>query len=544
MDPHEAAREFVIDAGVDEIDVSEPEEIAPGHLELVGDIELDDDIDSENTEAFLHLVGPDAVFDDPEELSTAVEESDLDLTFDHTRVSSDVVRDFANRVSGHKILTREEEVAYFKKIKKGDQKAREEFILHNQKLVMSIAFANLFRTNSSLGIEDLIVAGNEGLERAVDKFDEARGNKFSTYATWWIKQKIQRTFQNESSTIRLPVHVKQDVSKVQRAKRTLAQQGIIDPTPEQLSDKSGLPIDKVSRALRAEEISQPASLNKKLDDETDTEMGDSIDNGDVPIEDQVMHEMRISKLLESVGKLSREKRKILTLYYGLDGKKEKNKSVIMRQMKIGERKFKRLFDEAHEDLKAIIGEEDDLCNISQHKRPELPAVAQKERKKRPKTLSEKELDTLSNLAQDHEELANSSGRSKEQIIASRNSLSTKINLKIAPMILLSYHIGSLEFPEELDRLIVRLDKLYMTPKERTCLQLSSEGITVSQISESSGMDDEEVKAKLKKVKYKIGKDNLPTKFAVLIAHILGEIDLPKNVLSCLKEYNLKSATEE
>lgn len=544
MDPHEATREFGIDAGVDDIDGGGLEEIAPGHLELVGDIELDDIIDVKNREAFLHLVGHDAVFDNPEELSRDLEEEGLGLTIDHTHISSDIVRDFANRVAGHKILTREEEIEYFKKIKKGDQNAREEFILQNQKLVLSIAFANLFRTNSSLGIEDLIAVGNEGLERAVDKFDETRGNKFSTYATWWIRQKIQRTFHNESSTIRLPVHVKQDISKVKKTKRTLAQKGILSPTPEQLSEESGLPIDKVSRALRAEEISRPTSLNKRLNDETDTEMGDTIDNDDIPIEDQVMQEMRSDKLLESVAKLSREKKKILTLYYGLNGKKEKAKRTIMSQMKISGRKFERLFAEAHEELRSMIGEEDNLYNISQYIRPELPSARRKERKKRPKTLSEKDQDLLSSLAYEKNELADSSGCTKEQVTSNRAALSIKTGIKITPMLLLSYHIGSLELPDELDRLITKIDKLYLTPKERACLQLSSEGMTVQQISKESDMDVEEIKTKLKNVKHKIGKDNLPTKFAVLITHILGEIDLPENVLSCLKKYNLKSATEE
>lgn len=547
MDPHEAIKEFGDNTDLEEFVGTEMPDIPSGHLELVGGIELaEQDADSTDREVFLHLVGVDAKFDDPEQLSDIADGEELDLSYEGHAVTADIVRDFANANANHKVLTREEEIEYFRKINKGDEQAKEEFILLNQKLVMKIAFRNRFRTNASISLEDLISVGNEGMRTAVDKFDIKRGTKFSTYATWWIKQKIQRTFHNESSTIRLPVHVGQGVSKIARAQETLQKLGVPNPTPEQIAKKTGLTEDKVKELLHAGETAKVLSLDKRVGDEEDAEFRDFIPNDDDSVEDQVMDEMYSAKLWESIDKLKGAKKKILVLSYGLDGNGEKSKRKIMKIMKISSNTYENLIEEAHNDLKDIIIEEDNLYNAPESTSPEIqgPTAVRKERKKKPIVLTNRDMEVLSSLAYDKEELANSSGKTKEQVTSSRNALSLKINLKGTPMILLAYQIGNLELPDELDRLIVKLDRLYITPKEKICLAMSAEGMTPNKIADSSGMNHEEVKEKLQRVKSKIGKNNLPTKFAVLIAYIQKEIDLPSEVTKVMEKFNLKSADSE
>jgi RNA polymerase primary sigma factor len=219
-------------------------------------------------------------------------------------------------ISSHKLLTAAEEVALAKRIERGDVEAKHRMVESNLRLVVSIA--KRYR-NMGLPLLDLIQEGSIGLNRAVEKFDWRRGHKFSTYATWWIRQAIQRAISNHARTIRIPVHVLERRRKVEHATQRLEAELGRQPTRDELAAATGLRAQQIEEALGVARIT--VSLNQLFGSNGEqTELGDLIpDPGTEAPEDELERRRRQRLLRQLLGDLPERERLILDHHYGLTG---------------------------------------------------------------------------------------------------------------------------------------------------------------------------------------------------------------------------------
>jgi RNA polymerase primary sigma factor len=222
---------------------------------------------------------------------------------------------FMNDAGRYPLLTAAEEVALAKRIERGDLAAKERMINSNLRLVVSIA-----KRYQGHGIQlgDLIQEGVIGLNRAVEKFDWRRGFKFSTYATWWIRQACQRAVSNQSATIRVPTHVHERRVKLNRARQRLQAAGGEDPTTEELAQATGLELQHVEEALAAVEAS--VSLNQAIGSDGDGEFGDLFaDESALDPEAEAADALRRRSVRHAMGRLPERERRVLELRFGFDG---------------------------------------------------------------------------------------------------------------------------------------------------------------------------------------------------------------------------------
>jgi len=222
---------------------------------------------------------------------------------------------FMNDAGRYPLLTAAEEVALAKRIERGDRAAKERMINSNLRLVVSIAKRY---QGSGMHLGDLIQEGVIGLNRAVEKFDWRRGYKFSTYATWWIRQACQRAVSNQSATIRVPTHVHERKVKLARARQRLQVATGEDPTLEELAQATGLELRYVEEALGAVEAS--VSLNQSVGSDGDGEFGDLFadPNAEDPAE-EAADALRRSSVRDAVRRLPERERRVLELRFGFDG---------------------------------------------------------------------------------------------------------------------------------------------------------------------------------------------------------------------------------
>ena len=240
---------------------------------------------------------------------------DLDLSVKTT--SSDPVRLYLSEIGRVKLLTGEQEVSLARRIERGDEAAKRQLVEANLRLVVSVARRYAGRGMSLL---DLIQEGNLGLIRAVEKFDYRRGFKFSTYATWWIRQAITRGLANQARTIRIPVHVVESMDKLIRVQRQLLQDTGRDPTPDEIGEVMGTTGDKVREILKVSQV--PVSLEAPVGDEGDTQLGDFLQDDAAPAPPVVVEGVLQTEALVAVlGLLTRRERAVIELRFGLrDGK--------------------------------------------------------------------------------------------------------------------------------------------------------------------------------------------------------------------------------
>src|SRR5438128_380484 len=213
------------------------------------------------------------------------------------------------------LLTPEQEIELAGKIKKGDAAARERMILSNLRLVVTIAhdYANL-----GLALLDLISEGNIGLIKAVERFDPSKGARLSTYASWWIKQSIKRALANQSKTIRLPVHMVDKISKMNRTARLLQEQLGREPTDEELAEEMSISPEKVGWMRMA--AVRPASLDAPVGDDGADSFGDLVPDEKADSPRERFEEQALSRLLRQIiRKLAPREAQILTARYGLNG---------------------------------------------------------------------------------------------------------------------------------------------------------------------------------------------------------------------------------
>jgi len=241
--------------------------------------------------------------------------STLNLEPEELSGSADSLQLFLADVGKHKLLTAAEEVALAKRIERGDAIAKRKMIESNLRLVVSIA-----KGYRGLGVPflDLIQEGTLGLNRAVEKFDWRRGYKFSTYATWWIRQSVQRAVANHARTIRVPVHVVERQQKLGRAARRLEVEMGREPTKEELAEATGLPMQHIDEALGAAHAS--VSLNQTVGAEDEGELGDLFADREAadPFE-EAEESLRKQGVRKALDALPERERRILELRFGFEG---------------------------------------------------------------------------------------------------------------------------------------------------------------------------------------------------------------------------------
>ena len=227
---------------------------------------------------------------------------------------NDPVRQYLKKIGRVALLSGDEEVALAKRIEAGDQKAKDELTNANLRLVVSIAKRYVGRGMSFL---DLIQEGNMGLMKAVDKFDYRLGFKFSTYATWWIRQAITRAIADQARTIRIPVHMVETINKLIRIQRQLLQDLGRDPVPEEIGAEMNLPTKKVREILKIAQ--EPVSLETPIGEEDDSHLGDFIEDKDATSPEQhAASEMLKTQLAEVLDTLTDREENVLRLRFGLD----------------------------------------------------------------------------------------------------------------------------------------------------------------------------------------------------------------------------------
>ena len=226
----------------------------------------------------------------------------------------DPVRMYLKEIGKVPLLSAEEEIELAKKMEQGDENAKKRLAEANLRLVVSIAKRYVGRGMLFL---DLIQEGNLGLIKAVEKFDYRKGYKFSTYATWWIRQAITRAIADQARTIRIPVHMVETINKLIRVSRQLLQELGREPTPEEIAEEMDMPVDRVREILKISQ--EPVSLETPIGEEEDSHLGDFIQDDNVPVPaDAAAFTLLKEQLVEVLSTLTDREQKVLRLRFGLD----------------------------------------------------------------------------------------------------------------------------------------------------------------------------------------------------------------------------------
>ena len=255
--------------------------------------------------------------DDEEIILTEEDEVDvenIDLSVPDGISIEDPVRMYLKEIGKVPLLSAEEEIELAKKMEMGDQEAKKRLAEANLRLVVSIAKRYVGRGMLFL---DLIQEGNLGLIKAVEKFDYRKGYKFSTYATWWIRQAITRAIADQARTIRIPVHRVETINKLIRVSRQLLQELGREPTPEEIAEQMNMPVERVREILKISQ--EPVSLETPIGEEEDSHLGDFIQDDNVPVPaDAAAFTLLKEQLVEVLGTLTEREQKVLRLRFGLD----------------------------------------------------------------------------------------------------------------------------------------------------------------------------------------------------------------------------------
>ena len=243
-----------------------------------------------------------------------VELDKIDLSVPEGVSIEDPVRMYLKEIGKVSLLSADEEIELAKRMEKGDEAAKKRLAEANLRLVVSIAKRYVGRGMLFL---DLIQEGNLGLIKAVEKFDYRKGYKFSTYATWWIRQAITRAIADQARTIRIPVHMVETISKLIRVSRQLLQELGREPTPEEIAEEMDMPVDRVREILKISQ--EPVSLETPIGEEEDSHLGDFIQDDNVPVPaDAAAFTLLKEQLVEVLSTLTDREQKVLRLRFGLD----------------------------------------------------------------------------------------------------------------------------------------------------------------------------------------------------------------------------------
>ena len=275
--------------------------------------------------------------EDLKEVENLKIEDFTDSSFDGISVD-DPVRMYLREIGRIPLLTYEEELELAKKILQGDEEAKQKLAESNLRLVVSIAKKYVGRGMLFL---DLIQEGNMGLMKAVEKFDYTKGFKFSTYATWWIKQAITRAIADQARTIRIPVHMVETINKLIRTSRHLLQQLGREPTPEEIAAEMEIPVEKVAEIQKIAQ--DPVSLETPIGEEDDSHLGDFIQDDDSPApHDAASYTLLREQLEEVMNTLTPREAKVLKLRFGLEDGKSRTLEEVGREFNVTRERIRQI----------------------------------------------------------------------------------------------------------------------------------------------------------------------------------------------------------
>lgn len=282
----------------------------------------------------------DEILDDDIDLSDE-EELDLehlDLSIPEGISLEDPVRMYLKEIGKVPLLSADEEIRLAKKMERGDEYARSRLVEANLRLVVSIAKRYVGRGMQFL---DLIQEGNMGLMKAVEKFDYNKGYKFSTYATWWIRQAITRAIADQARTIRIPVHMVETINRLIRTSRSLLQELGREPTPEEIGAQMKLSPEKVSEILKIAQ--EPVSLETPIGEEEDSHLGDFIPDEVMPVPaEAAAYTLLKEQLLEVLGTLSDREQRVLRLRFGIDDGRARTLEEVGKQFNVTRERIRQI----------------------------------------------------------------------------------------------------------------------------------------------------------------------------------------------------------
>ena len=272
--------------------------------------DMSEDIDAAADDKLLILDDDDIDLSEEEEIDM----ENIDLSVPEGVSIEDPVRMYLKEIGKVPLLSAEEEISLAQRMENGDEEAKKRLAEANLRLVVSIAKRYVGRGMLFL---DLIQEGNLGLIKAVEKFDYRKGYKFSTYATWWIRQAITRAIADQARTIRIPVHMVETINKLIRVSRQLLQELGREPTPEEIAEEMHMSVERVREILKISQ--EPVSLETPIGEEEDSHLGDFIQDDNVPVPaDAAAFTMLKEQLEEVLGTLTEREQKVLRLRFGLD----------------------------------------------------------------------------------------------------------------------------------------------------------------------------------------------------------------------------------
>ena len=277
--------------------------------------------------------------DDKADLKAAEEsEEDFEASMAKGIAVDDPVRMYLKEIGKVPLLSAEEEIELAKRMELGDEEAKKKLCEANLRLVVSIAKRYVGRGMLFL---DLIQEGNLGLIKAVDKFDWRKGYKFSTYATWWIRQAITRSIADQARTIRIPVHMVETINKLIRISRQLLQELGREPTPEEIAAEMDISVEKVREILKIAQ--EPVSLETPIGEEEDSHLGDFIPDDDVPAPaEAAAFSMLKEQLVEVLGTLTEREQKVLRLRFGLDDGKARTLEEVGKEFQVTRERIRQI----------------------------------------------------------------------------------------------------------------------------------------------------------------------------------------------------------
>ncbi len=259
---------------------------------------------------------------------------------------TDPVRQYLREIGRVSLLNAQEEIELAKRAENGEKLAKDRLISSNLRLVVSIAKKYVGRGMSLL---DLIEEGNIGLMRAVEKYDWRRGYKFSTYATWWIRQAITRAIADQARTIRIPVHMVETINRFNRTQRRLMQELGREPTPEEVADALGIDATKAREIIKVSQ--EPTSLATKVGDEEDSELGDFIEAPGLKPDEQATRELLKGHLDEVLDTLSPREKRVLQLRFGLEDGKQRTLEEVGKEFGVTRERIRQIEAKAIRKLK-------------------------------------------------------------------------------------------------------------------------------------------------------------------------------------------------
>lgn len=323
---YQEINDFFKDMDLEAIKIEKVYEYLEGHgVDILREEKEDDDLALEALES---------------ELDSEEEEDleNIDLSVPEGVGVEDPVRMYLKEIGKVPLLSADEEIELAERMEQGDEDAKKRLAEANLRLVVSIAKRYVGRGMQFL---DLIQEGNLGLIKAVEKFDYRKGYKFSTYATWWIRQAITRAIADQARTIRIPVHMVETINRLIRAQRQLVQDLGREPTPEELSEFMHLPVERV---VEIQKISQePVSLETPIGEEEDSHLGDFIQDDNIPVPaDAAAFTLLKEQLVDVLGTLTEREQKVLRLRFGLDDGRARTLEEVGKEFKVTRERIRQI----------------------------------------------------------------------------------------------------------------------------------------------------------------------------------------------------------